>query len=88
MELTDRVRADPHDHASAMKLAGALERLGRDMDSVGLYSARMDEGDDAERREVAPLRRAVLLRLAAAARAAGRDGEADLYEMMAAAGED
>ncbi len=83
VELTDRVRADPRDHAAAMKLAGALERLGRDLDLVALYSARLDEGDEDERREVAPLRRAELLRMAATGRAEGRVEEAELYEMMA-----
>ena len=82
-ELTDRLRGNPRDHATAMELAGALERLGRDLDLLALLSARLDEGDDEERREVAPLRRAVLLRLAGEARAAGRPSEGELYEMMA-----
>jgi cellulose synthase operon protein C len=82
--LTDRLRANPRDHATAMDLAGVLERLGRDMDLLSLLSARLDEGDLDERREVAPRRRAVLLRLAGEARAAGRAGEGELYEMMAA----
>jgi hypothetical protein len=43
----------------------------------------MDEGDDETRDEVAPLRREVLLRLAATARNDGRASEAELYEMMA-----
>ena len=83
-ELTDRLRADPRDHATAMKLAAALERLGRDLDLLALLSARLDEGDLAERREVTPLRRKALQRLAAEARAAGRASEGELYEMMAA----
>jgi hypothetical protein len=53
------------------------------MDLLALLSARMEEGDDEARAEVAPLRRAVLLRLAAGARAEGRASEAELYEMMA-----
>jgi len=83
-ELTDRLRGNPRDHATAMTLAGALERLGRDMDLLALLSARLDEGDDDERREVAPLRRATLLRLAREARDGGRASEGELYEMMAA----
>jgi hypothetical protein len=67
-----------------MELAGALERLGRDMDLLALLSARLDEGSAEERADVAPLRRAVLRRLATAAHAAGRTSEAELYEMMAA----
>ena len=35
-----------------MALAGALERLGRDMDLLALLSARLDEGDPDERDEV------------------------------------
>jgi hypothetical protein len=87
-DLSDRLRADPRDHASAMSLAGALERLGRDLDLLSLLSARLDEGDAAERREVLPMRRRALLRLAAEARAEGRGGEAELYESMAEAGEE
>ncbi len=81
--LTDRLRGDPDDHATAMELAAVLERLGRDLDLLSLLSARMDEGDDDARAEVTPLRRAVLLRLARVAREGGRASEAELYEMMA-----
>jgi tetratricopeptide (TPR) repeat protein len=86
--LTDRVRADPNDHGAAMELADVLERLGRDLDLLSLLSARLDEGDEEARRDVAPRRRAVLLRLAAQARAEGRSSEAELYEMMAASDPD
>lgn len=82
-QLTDRVRASPNDHPTAMRLADALERLGRDMDLLALLSARMEEGDDAARIEVTPRRRRVLLRLAEQARAEGRSSEAELYELMA-----
>ena len=68
-----------------MALAEVLGRLGRDLDLLALLSARMEEGDDAARAEVAPRRREVLMRLAEGARAAGRASEAELYEMMAAA---
>jgi hypothetical protein len=81
--LTERLRADPGDHATAMELAAILERLGRDMDLLALLSARMEEGDDEARAEVVPQRREVLRRLALAARAEGRPSEADLYDMMA-----
>jgi tetratricopeptide (TPR) repeat protein len=87
-ELTDRLRADPRDHATAMELAGALERLGHDLDLLALLSARLDEGTPDQRRQVLPLRRAVLLRLASEARAAGRASEGELYELMAAPGEE
>ncbi|WP_437523690.1 tetratricopeptide repeat protein [Sorangium sp. So ce726] len=80
--LADRLRADPADQGVAMALADALDRLGRDLDLLALLSARMEEGDDAVRQEVAPRRRIVLARLAARARAEGRDSEAELYEML------
>ena len=83
-QLTERVRADPTDHATSMALADVLARLGRDLELFALLSARMEEGDEAAQREVAPRRRAVLLRLAEAARREGRASEAELYERMAA----
>src|SRR5262249_26910482 len=84
-QLTDRLRADPNDHASAMELCDALGRLGRDLDLLALLSARMEEGDDDVRAELGPRRREVLRRLAQKARDEGRASEAELYEMMASA---
>jgi tetratricopeptide (TPR) repeat protein len=81
--LTERLRADPSDEATADALGDLLERLGRDLDLLSLLSARLEEGDDEVRERVGPRRRAVLLRLAAAARAGGRASEAELYELMA-----
>ncbi|WP_437285604.1 tetratricopeptide repeat protein [Sorangium sp. So ce406] len=80
--LADRLRADPTDQGVAMALADVLARLGRDLDLLALLSARMDEGDEATRQEIAPRRRDVLARLAARARSEGRDAEAELYEML------
>jgi hypothetical protein len=80
--LSDRLRADPSDHATVIALADVLTRLERHLDLLALLSARMEEGDDEVRRELAPRRRAVLDRLARGARAAGRDSEAELYEAM------
>ncbi|WP_437501231.1 tetratricopeptide repeat protein [Sorangium sp. So ce1099] len=80
--LADRLRADPTDEGVAAALAEVLARLGRDLDLLALLSARMDEGDEAVRQEVAPRRREVLLRLAARARSEGREAEAELYEML------
>jgi tetratricopeptide (TPR) repeat protein len=82
-QLGDRLRADPSDHATAMALVEVLTRLGRDLDLLGLISARIEEGDEDVRAELAPLRREVLLRLAQAAREKGRRSEAELYESMA-----
>jgi hypothetical protein len=84
--LTNRLRANPEDHATAMELAGILERLGHDLELIALLSARMEEGGPEVQQEVSPLRRRVLLRVAQKARDEGRPGEAELYEMMAAAG--
>ncbi|EYF05718.1 tetratricopeptide repeat protein [Chondromyces apiculatus] len=80
--LTDRLRANPHDQETTLALAALLAKLGRDLDLLALLSARIEEGDDAVREELTPLRHEVLLRLAAQARAAGRHSEAELYEMM------
>jgi hypothetical protein len=80
--LTEKLRADPTDHRTALALAGALARLGRNLDLLALLSARMEEGGDEVRRELLPLRREVLMRLSEEAREAGRASEAELYEMM------
>jgi hypothetical protein len=82
VRLTDRLRADPNNQKCAMALADVLARLGRDLDLLALLSARMDEGDEAVRREVEPRRREVLSRLAMQARAEGRESEAELYESL------
>jgi tetratricopeptide (TPR) repeat protein len=81
-ELAARLRANPRDRATVLALCDVLDRLGRDLDLLALLSARMDEGDEDERRTLAPSRRAVLARLATRARAAGNASEAELYEMM------
>ncbi|HVK62863.1 MAG TPA: hypothetical protein VM694_00220, partial [Polyangium sp.] len=86
--LTDKLRANPHDHEVALRLADALARLGRDLELFALLSARIEEGGDEVRRELWPRKRAVLERLAVTARAEGRPSEAELYEMMAASEED
>ncbi len=65
--LTDRLRADPHDHASAMALAGALERLGRDLGSAGAALRAPRRG----RRSRAPRGRPATPRGAAAPRPPG-----------------
>lgn len=80
--LTDRLRGNPNDLEVALELCGALERLGRDMDLLGVISARLDEGDEATRAIFRPLRRTTLSRLAGQARTEGREGEATLYESM------
>ena len=86
--LADKLRADPTDHPTALALAAVLERLGRDMELLALLSARLEEGDADVRRELAPIRRACLERLAAAALAAGRPEEASLYTTLALASDE
>lgn len=81
--LTDRLRGDPSNLEVALELAGALERLGRDLDLLGLLSARIEDGDDETRALFTPLRRTTLERLARDARADGRESEAELYASMA-----
>lgn len=81
-QLADRVRADPTNLEVVLDLAGALERLGRDMELFALLSARLEEVDDDTRSMLMPLQRAVLGRLADAARRDGRSLEAELYEQM------
>jgi hypothetical protein len=80
--LSDRLRADPSDRETVLALAAALARLRRDLDLLALVSAQIDEGDDALRAELAPMRREALIRLAAAAHDKGRTSEAELYEAM------
>ncbi|MFO0591924.1 MAG: hypothetical protein U0441_30535 [Polyangiaceae bacterium] len=86
-ELSDKLRANPRDRATVLALCDVLDRLGRDLELFALVSARMDEGDAEERGTLAPIRHAVLARLAERARAAGNGSEAELYEMMLAASE-
>jgi hypothetical protein len=81
-ELTERLRGNPRDAAVANELADALERLGRNHELFALLAARLDEGGAEERPRLVARRRAVLERLAAEARAAGREDEAALYAMM------
>lgn len=78
--LSDRLRGDPANHALAIELADVLARLGRDLDLFALLSARLEEAHGPERLDLVPRQRAVLARLAAAAREAGNADEATLYE--------
>jgi cellulose synthase operon protein C len=81
-ELTDRLRGNPRDAEVANQLADALEALGRNHELFALLAARLDEGAEEERPRLVARRRAVLERLAAEARAAGRNDEAELYALM------
>jgi tetratricopeptide (TPR) repeat protein len=81
-KLFDRLRADPGDRDAASRLADVLERLGRDHELLALLSARLDEGSPPDRPALLVRRRSVLSRLMTAARAAGREDEAELYALM------
>lgn len=81
--LADKVRADPADEATVLELVTVLRRLGRDLDLLALVSARIEEGSADLAARLAPVRRETLQRLAARARAEGRNDEASLYESMA-----
>jgi tetratricopeptide (TPR) repeat protein len=78
--LTDKLRADPNDHATALALCDLLARLQRDMDLFALLSARLEEARGDVRAALVPRQKAVLERLADAARREGRDQEARIYE--------
>ena len=81
-QLSERLRADPNDGVAVAELAALLELLGRDHELLALLSARIDEVSGDERGALIVQRRAVLGRLIAAARQAGRDEEASLYQLM------
>jgi cellulose synthase operon protein C len=78
--LTDKLRADPNDHATALTLCDLLARLGKDMDLFALLSARLEEARGDVRSSLVPRQKAVLGRLADAARREGHDQEARIYE--------
>jgi cellulose synthase operon protein C len=78
--LTDKLRADPNDHATALALCDLLARLGKDLDLFALLSARLEEATGNVRAALVPKQKAVLDRLADAARREGREQEARLYE--------
>ena len=80
--LSDRLRAEPTNDAVAVELAGALERLGNDLELLALASARVDEAPPAERAAWHERREGVLASLASKAVAAGRHDEAALYESL------
>jgi hypothetical protein len=79
--LTNMLHGDPTNDAVVDELTVRLTRLGRSMDLLALLSARLEDAPPERRNELLPRHRAVLERLEQEARAAGRDGEADLFRM-------
>jgi cellulose synthase operon protein C len=83
--LSQRLRADPRDKATADELATLLESLGRDLELLALLSARVEDAVGVDAVPLAEARRTVLFRLAERAKAEGRLDESDLYRSMAEA---
>ncbi|MBX3232438.1 MAG: hypothetical protein KF837_34250 [Labilithrix sp.] len=79
--LTRTLQGDPTNDAVVDELAERLTRLGRSMELLALLSARLEDAPPDRRAELLPRHHAVLERLELEARAAGRDGEADLFRM-------
>jgi tetratricopeptide (TPR) repeat protein len=77
--LRSALHVDPDNLEVVMQLAAALERLGRDHDLLALLSARLDDADVAEQKQLEPRLRALLERLRDAALAQGRESDAELY---------
>jgi tetratricopeptide (TPR) repeat protein len=79
-ELTRRFQANPDDRTVIDELSTLLESLGRSHELLALLSARLDDARPEERAALLPGVRAALERLARSAEAAGRAGEASLYQ--------
>ena len=79
--LTNAIRANPADHEAVLELCDLLARLDRSMDLFALVSARLEETSEEERRAaLLPWKSHALTALADAARAAGHDEEASVYD--------
>ncbi len=79
--LTRTLQGDPTNDSVVDELIVRLTRLGRSMELLALLSARLEDAPADRREELLPRHRDVLERLETEARAAGRDGEADLFRM-------
>lgn len=79
--LTRTLQGDPTNDKVVDELIVRLTRLGRSMELLALLSARLEDAPPDRRDELLPRHREVLERLEVDARAAGRDGEADLFRM-------
>ena len=80
--LTRTLQADSSNDAVIDELVVLLTRLGRSMDLLALLSARLEDAPADRRDELLPKHREVLTTLEHEARAAGREGEADLFKMV------
>ena len=79
--LTALLRADPTRDDVVDELVSALTLLGRGLELLALLSARLEDAPPERREALAVHQRAVLTRLEADARDAGRNEEASLYAM-------
>ncbi len=79
--LTALLRADPTRDEVVDELVEALTLLGRGLELLALLSARLEDAPPERREALAVHQRAVLTRLEADAREAGRNEEASLYAM-------
>lgn len=79
--LTQRLQGDPSNEAVVDELVEGLTKLGRGLELLALLSARLEDATPERREAFLPRHREVLVRLEEEARAAGRDGEADLFKM-------
>ena len=79
--LTRTLQGDPSNDAVVDELVTLLTRLGRSMELLALLSARLEDAPPDRREALLPKHREALTTLEKEARAAGRDGEADLFKM-------
>jgi len=75
------LRADPTRDDAVDELVTLLTHLDRGLELLALLSARLEDAPPERRESLVPHQRAVLMRLEAAAREAGREDEASLYAM-------
>lgn len=78
-DLTRALQANPRDEAVADELATLLESLGRGMELLALWSARLEEAPPERRPPLAERARAAMQRLADAADLAGKKDDAALF---------
>jgi hypothetical protein len=79
--LTERLRADPTRDDVVDELVDVLSRLGRGLELLALLSARLEDAPPERRATLVVHQRAVLEKLEAEAKAAGRMEEASLFAM-------
>ncbi len=84
-ELTARLRLDPADDRIADELARLLRERGRGLELLALLSARLEDAPEDRREALLPRQRELLASLEDEARAAGNDGEAELFALARSA---